>query len=95
MANVETFKKTQSGTERELVWTIGTGEGWNCHTVAGFGIRLDPVAGGEAWDWSATRSWWNGLGTGQAESRDEAVRAALQCLADAELNIDDLPSTTT
>ena len=85
--HIDTFLKT-----RELLWTIGTVDGWNCHTLAGFGLRLDPKAGGEVWDWSAARSWRYGVGTGQAESRDEAVRAALVCLAEAELNIYDLPS---
>lgn len=77
---------------REFLFTIGTGDGWNCHTLEGFGFRLDPVAGGEAWDWSAGRAWGIGVGTGQAESRDAAVQAAVECLASAGLNVDDLPA---
>jgi hypothetical protein len=76
----------------EFLFTIGTGDGWNCHTLDGCGFRLDPVPGGEAWDWSATRSWWNGVGTGQAENRDAAVDAAIECLAEAGLNVENLPT---
>jgi hypothetical protein len=76
---------------REFLFTIGTGNGWNCHTLDGFGFRLDPVGGGEAWDWSATRGWGIGVGTGQAESRDAAVDAALESLAEAGLNVEKLP----
>jgi hypothetical protein len=75
----------------ELAFTMGTGDGWNCHTDDGFGIRIDPVGGGKAWNWSAARSWMDGVGTGQDENRDDAVASAKQCLVDAGLNPDRLP----
>lgn len=76
---------------RELAFTIGTGNGWNCHTDDGFGFHIAPVGGGKAWDWGATRSWMDGVGTGQEVSRDDAVASAKQCLVDAGLNLDRLP----
>ena len=75
-------------TRPELLFTIGTGDGWNCHTVDGFGIRLDPVAGGEAWDWSAARSWWERCWDRTSRKRrDAAVQAALDWLVEAGLKI--------
>jgi hypothetical protein len=79
-------------TNRELVFAVGTGNSWNCLTDDGLGIRLDPVAGGAAWDWSALRAWWSGVGTGQAESREAAVAAASKCLTDAGLSLGGLPA---
>lgn len=78
-----------------LVFTPGTGARWNCMTEDGMGVSVNPVGGGAAWDWSASVEWWAGVkgGTGQAATRDEAVRAAVQRLVDAGLNLEGLPRT--
>lgn len=77
--------------EPEWMFSPGSGDGWNCFTVDGRGFAITPVAGGEAWDWSASRAWWNGVGTGQAEVREDAIRGAVQCLVDAGVSLDGLP----
>ena len=76
-----------------LVFTPGSGARWNCMTQDGTGVSVIPVGGGVAWDWSAQLDWWVGAGTGQAPTRDEAVRAAVQALADAGLGLEGLPRT--
>lgn len=76
-----------------LVFTPGTGALWNCMAPDGMGVSVNPVGGGVAWDWSATSEWWAGVGTGQAATRDEAIRAAVQRLVDAGLSIESLPRT--
>ena len=77
--------------ERELLFTLGTGEGWNCLTPDGFGISLEPVGDGRAWDWTAHRSRWNAVDIGQSESRAAAIAAALKWLTNAGENVAVLP----
>jgi hypothetical protein len=72
-------------------FTMGTGDRWNCLDDDGFGISLRPVGGGVAWDWSASKVWWVGVGTGQATGREEAVKAACEALVGAGLSLDRLP----
>ncbi len=76
-----------------LVFTPGTGDRWNCLAEDGMGVSVQPVAGGAAWDWSAEREFWVGVGTGQAETRDDAIRAAVQCLVDGGYGLAGLPRT--
>lgn len=76
-----------------LVFTPGTGAGWNCMTQDGMGVSVKPVGGGVAWDWSTELESWIGVGTGQAATRDEAIRAAVQSLVGAGLSIEGLPRT--
>ncbi len=76
-----------------LVFTPGTGARWNCMTQDGTGVSVNPVGGGAAWDWSAELESWAGVGTGQAATRDEAIRAAVQSLVDAGLGLEGLPRT--
>lgn len=74
-----------------LRFTLGNGDLWLCHTQDGMGFDLRPVCGGEAWDWSASLKWWHGCGTGQAETREAAVDAALEALARAGADLAALP----
>lgn len=76
----------------QLLFSVGTGDGWNCHTSDGMGIRIDPVGGGAAWDWSASRGWMVSCGTGQAPTREEAIDAAVGTLLAAGISVDALPS---
>jgi hypothetical protein len=78
--------------KKSLLFSPGTGNCWNCHTPDGRGILIDPVAGGQAWDWNASRSWWNSCDTGQATTREDAISAASLALIEAGLSIVDLPS---
>ena len=83
-------KKSLKG--NQLLFTVGTGNGWNCHASDGLGIRLDPVGAGAAWDWCSNRAWMASCGTGQAATREEAIDAALGALLDAGISVDALPS---
>lgn len=76
-----------------LVFTPGTGDRWNCIAEDGMAVSVRPVAGGAAWDWSAELESWVGVGTGQAETRDDAIRAAVQCLVDGGHGLAGLPRT--
>lgn len=76
-----------------LVFTPGTGDRWNCIAEDGMAVSVRPVAGGAAWDWSAELESWVGVGTGQAETRDDAIRAAVQCLVDGGYGLAGLPRT--
>lgn len=87
----EALAGMRKSVEPEWLFSPGSGDGWNCFATDGRGFRIEPIAGGEAWDWSASRGWWNGVGTGQAEARDDAIRNAVQCLVDAGVSLDGLP----
>ncbi len=76
----------------QLLFSVGTGDGWNCHASDGMGIRIDPVGAGAAWDWSANRAWMASCGTGQAATREEAIDAAVGALIQAGIGVDSLPS---
>lgn len=77
---------------RDFLFSMGTGDGWSCHTRDGAGIHLYPAGGGLAWNWSATKSWWNAVGTGQADKRADAIEQAAEALAKAGVDLDVLPS---
>jgi hypothetical protein len=80
--------------ERELAFTVGTGDRWNCHSSEGMGMSLTPTSGNEAWNWTASREWLVGVGSGQEPTRDEAVAAATKSLIDAGLSLGGLPTRT-
>lgn len=85
-------EKTLESLAWNLLFWLGTGDRWNCATLDGLGLSIVPVCRGQAWDWSATRTWCCGVGAGQAATRDEGVLAALRCLVDAGLSLDGLPT---
>lgn len=70
-----------------FLFVPGTGERWDCLTLDGMGFSIEPCASGEAWNWSSSRAWLNGIKTGQAESREVAIDQAAQSLIDAGLDI--------
>lgn len=78
--------------KKAFLFSPGTGNLWNCHTLDGRGMSIEQVACGQAWDWNASRAWWDSCDTGQAATREEAISAASLALIEAGLSIDDLPS---
>jgi hypothetical protein len=84
--------RVNANVDHGLLFAVGTGDRWNCQTQDGMGISIEPVGQGKAWDWSASRAWWDGVGSGQAGTREAAIDAACARLIEAGLDLSELPT---